>query len=36
MIGGGGGAVWHWFRYEFAVTGGAISCHGLTKLKSDP
>ena len=27
------GAVLHWFRYKFVVTGGAIHWHGLVKCK---
>lgn len=30
------GAKWHWFRYEFAINRGAIHCHGVAKLDSDP
>ena len=30
------GAKWHWYRYEFSVLRGAIHCHGLAKLESDP
>ena len=30
------GAEWHWYRFEFSVLRGAIHCHGLAKLKSNP
>ena len=30
------GAKWHWYRYQFSVLRGAIHCHGLAKLQSDP
>lgn len=29
-------AVWHWYRYEYAVQRGSIHCHGVAKLESDP
>lgn len=29
------GAIWHWYRFEFALLRGAIHCHGLAKLQSD-
>ena len=30
------GAIWHWYRYEFAVQRGSIHCHGIAKLANDP
>ena len=27
---------WYWFRYECAVQGGSIHCHGIAKLESHP
>ena len=30
------GAIWHWYRFEYALMRGSIHCHGLAKLKDDP
>ena len=30
------GAIWHWFRFEYAVQRGSIHCYGIAKLERDP